>query len=109
MIQAEMSGEYRGAGRNHLINNDNNDHYHFNDIHASKCLISQNTLASFTGNDIQNMFKLSKDIVFQIELTISSTVANTLLEAFSYLRLLIIEQQLIMIYLKYCCYLFNID
>lgn len=61
MIQAEMSGEYRGGGRNHLINNDNNDHYHFNDIHASKCLISQNTLASFTGNDIQSMFKLSKD------------------------------------------------
>jgi len=45
MIQAEMSGEYRGAGRNHLINSDNNDHYHFNDIHASKCLISQNALA----------------------------------------------------------------
>lgn len=86
MIQAEMSGEYRGAGRNHLINNDNNDHYHFNDIHASKCLISQNTLASFTGNDIQSMFKLSKDTVFQIDLTISSTVANTLLEAVCYLK-----------------------
>lgn len=93
MIQAEMSGEYRGAGRNHLINNDNNDHYHFNDIHASKCLISQNTLASFTENDIQSMFKLSKDTVFQIDLTISSTVANTLLECVCYL----IEQQPIMI------------
>jgi len=42
-------------------------------------------------------------------LRISSAVANTSLEDFCYLRHLIIEQQLIIIYLKYCCYLFDID